>query len=377
MMRVVLVASVIPEYRLPALRMWSTLPGVSLKVLTTQGGDWATARGADLSHETGLDFEILPVTVMRGPGFSGVHMPTLRARIAEYSPDVIVAEPRMGLVSVVGLTVWPIRSNGQPVPVVWWMAGWRNTERNRLVLTLSDNLTRLVVRRGRAAACYSTLAAARAVQLGIPAERVVVAQNAVDTARLRELMSTAEKADFDGSLNMIFVGQVLDRKRLDVVVRAMAEGGECSRSRLRIIGRDTPTCSIGALASQLGVDDRIEWFAPTFDPRELAGHLMWADVGVLPAAGGLMLNTCMAAGVPVAAGCADGTERDLVLNGKTGWLLDADSQVYADWITECCEQRDRLRMMGGAAAAHVLRVASLEGMVVALTDACTRAVGTA
>jgi glycosyltransferase involved in cell wall biosynthesis len=374
--RVVLVASVIPEYRVPALRLWSRTPGVSLKILTTAGGAWATARGVDASHDPELDVEVLEASVFKAPGFDMIRLPAMRSRIASYEADVVVAEPRMGLVSVLGLVTNHLRTNGRRVPVVWWMAGWRNTERPGLAVALSDLMAALVVPRAGAAACYSSVAAQRATELGLPAERVFVAQNAIDTAALSDFVDEGPRDEFDGSLKMLFVGQVLARKRLDVVLRAMAEDElSLQRSQLRVVGNGPEIESLKDLAASLGLTDRVQWYPATFDQRELARHLLWADVGVLPQAGGLMINTCMAAGVPVAVGEADGSEMDLVVEGETGWFLKLDAGEYSRWIARIsCDGAPLLREMGLRAKERVERVASVEGMVATLTRACVAAV---
>lgn len=370
-MRILLIASVITEYRIPALRALGRLPDVSLHVLTTTGGPWASAQGVTELSSQDFEAEFVPAAVTSLGGVKLVRFPGLRDAVRRIAPDVIIAEPRMGLLSVVGLALAPAHIGQHRIPLLWWMAGWRNTGRPRVVVAISDAMTAVVIRRASAVAAYSSRAAQRAVSLGVPSSAVVVAQNAVDTAEIELLTAASERHAFDGGLRMLFIGQVLERKRLDLVLAAMASGRPgTERALLRIVGSGAFLQELQVLAGRLGVGDRVICLPATFVPRELAEHLMWADVGVLPHAGGLMLNTCMAAGLPVAAGRADGTELDLISDDECGWIVDETVSAWAEWIERCVDEGSQLIKVGRAASDRLRTKASLDNMVARLVEAC-------
>jgi glycosyltransferase involved in cell wall biosynthesis len=224
---------------------------------------------------------------------------------------------------------------------------------------------------------------ARAEELGLRREDLFRAQNAVDTSGLEAAISNLE-AHTPGSgerervggrpLRLLFIGQVLERKRLDWVIEAMARGGEVSRScELRVIGSGDHLQQVEELSETLGVSDRISWFDATYDDYQLACHLAWADAGVLPEAGGLMLNTCMAAGVAVICGLADGTERDLVLDGVTGWRLQGRGWPAVADAIERVPAGPALRTMSEHAQTKIRENASLDALVETLFAACLHA----
>jgi glycosyltransferase involved in cell wall biosynthesis len=88
-----------------------------------------------------------------------------------------------------------------------------------------------------------------------------------------------------------------------------------------------------------------------------------------------MINTCMASGLPVAVGAADGTELDLVVPGETGWRLEPQSGAWAEWIQLCSGDGDRLRSLGQGARSLIRERASIGNMAYRLVEACRSATG--
>jgi len=59
----------------------------------------------------------------------------------------------------------------------------------------------------------------------------------------------------------------------------------------------------------------------TWDTYELARMMGSSSLFVMPGLGGLGLNSAMACGLPIICTQADGTELDLVKEGKNGWFF--------------------------------------------------------
>lgn len=371
MIRVALVASVIPHYRLPVVHAVNRLHGMEWHVVTTGGGAWATAQAGDTLSLPRV--HVLAADAFGPKGAQLVFYRGLRHTLDAISADAVVAEPRMGLLSVMheALSVRPRRRR-----LVWWMAGWRDADRAAWKTTGADVARRFLVRRADAAACYGTRAAARAVELGLPAERVVVAQNAIETVDLEAAVdaarATAGRRTAADGLRVLFIGQLIRRKRLDLLFRAMAGGGLlCRSTTARIVGNGPDRERLVALTHRIGIADRVEWYAGSVDPAELAKHAVWANVAVNPHAGGLGVNTYMAAGLPVICGEADGTEDDLVIGGVTGWRsFGQEWSSLAACLEEAGDRRSDLVGLGQAARDHLHSVASVE----ALADGLARAV---
>jgi glycosyltransferase involved in cell wall biosynthesis len=381
--RVAIVLNVVPRYRVPVFRAMASRHEVELLVVRTPGGSWASAEPAAEPVEGAIEMRIHAVRT--GPTwFPLIRMPQLRATLRDFEPDVVIAEARMGLLDVIGLVLHPLRISRRPVPVVWWFPGWRNTDRAWAVVGLSDMLTRLLLPFGSAAVCYGSGPAARAQRLGLRAEATFVAQNAMDTTALELAMERASRSDTgpesrhgEGrALRLLFVGQLLERKRLDWVLEAMTslDLGRGTGCVLRVVGDGPDRARLQGIAENLGLSARVEWSGSTFDDDALAIHMQWADVGILPAAGGLMLNQAMAVRLPCICGVADGTEEDLVIDGVTGWRLGGEGPgSVAEAICRVGPQSER-REMGAKAQSRVHAIASVEGLVDTLLQACSYAV---
>lgn len=381
--RVMLVWTGVPPYRVRALQKLAAVQGIELTVLSAGGGEQLGATSS-VSRVRGFTLRAIPSTTWRLGRVLLVHFPTLRKEIRALEPDVIISEPRMGLLTVMGLVIWPARVGGKRIPVVWWMSGWKNRDRPRSIQMLSEAAGRLLIRRGAGAICYSSLAVSTALAAGVPAQRVCRAQNSVDTSSISAWATRfrAERAESalrvieNDGLRLLYIGRLVERKHVDWLLEAasvVARSGVVIR--LRIAGDGPARDSLVDLARCLGLGDKVAWLGRVDSPSEIATHASWADVGVLPAAGGLSINTLMAAGLPVLCGDADGTEEDLVHEGRTGFRTRGPGpQALADALLELAAvDQQALRECGSRAATLIEREASLDNMVSQVADAAFRA----
>ena len=372
-MRPLIVMHVLPEYRLPALEALK-VRYPDARVIVSDGGAWASGQNAANIADL-ADVTVLPARVRRIAGVSLVFFPGLRSAVKASGADVLLMDPRMGLLSIWSLAVWPPKVDGRRVSTVWWFAGWRNRERARYISVVAEALQRQVIRRADGAACYSSAAQRTAISLGIPASRAVLAQNATATSALEEAFDAqVPPARHDDSLHLLYVGRVEERKRLDAVLVAMSAPALAGRCLLRVVGSGPATQGLRAVAHARGVDTSLEIVDGTHDPFEIARHLRWADVGILPNQGGLFLNTAMSCGVPVVCGRADGTEEDLVLDGVTGWRLSGpNADEIEARLLSLLTHRDDVALAGVRARERFHETATLDHMVNGIEEALRRA----
>lgn len=124
--------------------------------------------------------------------------------------------------------------------------------------------------------------------------------------------------------------------------------------------------SLHALASRLGVADRVRWLGSRNDtPRLLAASTLAFSCSTRPEAFGRVAIESMAMGVPVIA-TALGGSLETVIDGQTGWLVppaarpqlsDIDGfapQTLADKIAYALRNPAQLAKMGQNARQHVL-----------------------
>ena len=217
---------------------------------------------------------------------------------------------------------------------------------------------------------YSSKAAGDYREMGVSPEKVFAAYNAVDTAtastlRRQFLLDPAPvlslKAEFSPQHHPIVltVGRILPQKRIDVLIRACAAlDHPC---RLVIVGDGPERPALEALAAEILPSTRFLGFQ---SGAELGRTFLTADLFVLPGTGGLAIQEAMGYGKPVLVADADGTEQDLVENGRNGYLLEpGNARQLRELMDQLLAEPCRLEQMSNASLGIVEHKVNLERMV--------------
>lgn len=129
-----------------------------------------------------------------------------------------------------------------------------------------------------------------------------------------------------GTVEILFVGRIVEQKGLDVLVRALASLAAASW-RLTLVGDGVLRAEIAALARRHGLAERVV-FKGWVAREDLAAILRGADLFVLPSREEGMANAmmeAMASGLPVVATRIAGSS-EVVVDGETGLLVPADDE---------------------------------------------------
>jgi glycosyltransferase involved in cell wall biosynthesis len=261
-----------------------------------------------------------------------------------------------------------MRQRGRPV------IGWGLGELPRSGLSAAQSVRRqLAVKQVQACdaiIAYSSKAAGDYREMGVSPERVFAAYNAVDTtiaAALRQQFLLdptpvlALKAEFSPQHHPIVltVGRILPQKRIDVLIRACATlDHPC---QLVIVGDGPERLALEALATEILPSTRFLGFQ---SGAELGRTFLATDLFVLPGTGGLAIQEAMGYGKPVLVADADGTEQDLVENGRNGYLLEPGNvRQLRELMDLLLAEPRRLEQMGNASLAIVEHKVNLERMV--------------
>jgi UDP-glucose:(heptosyl)LPS alpha-1,3-glucosyltransferase len=179
---------------------------------------------------------------------------------------------------------------------------------------------------------------------GVSPARVTVVYNGVDLERFhprnRAHDRAAARADVGVSIDAplaLFVGSGFERKGLRTAIEAFAALDDRS-TRLLVIGKD----AVGpyrALASRLGVDDRIGWLGPQ---QPIERWYAAADVLVLPTwyepFGNVHLEA-LASGLPVVTSTRAGGA-EIVEDGVTGAVREpGDPKAIAEALRPILDRR--------------------------------------
>ena len=188
---------------------------------------------------------------------------------------------------------------------------------------------------------YSQRGADQYRALGIPAEKVFVAHNAVAPPPQH---TTPQRPDIiDSKATVLFVGRLQARKRLDVLFEACAHLPQDMQPHLRIVG-DGPTRQEFERFAQASYPEA--QFLGAKHGQELDKLFMQADLFVLPGTGGLAVQQAMSHALPVIVAEGDGTQDDLV-RPKNGWQVPpGDVAAFQQTLQTALSDIPRLRSMG-------------------------------
>lgn len=155
-------------------------------------------------------------------------------------------------------------------------------------------------------------------------------------------------------MELVTVGSCIERKRHDLILRAIAKLELRSRFRLRVIGDGPLSTNLRKLATELGIEDQVE-FSGQLEPERALEVMGQADIFVLASTSEGRPNAlmeAMACGVAVVASEIDGV-KELVAGGRGLTFRSGDADDLARCLLELSENPDKLRVLRERALEHV------------------------
>jgi glycosyltransferase involved in cell wall biosynthesis len=173
-------------------------------------------------------------------------------------------------------------------------------------------------------------------------------------AGLRESAATVPEpamADPAAPLRILFVGRLVERKGVEVLVRALARLRHERDAELVVVGAGEREGNILRTAALEGVESHVH-LTGLVSPDRLAREYARCDLFVLPAVVdargdteglGVVLLEALRFERPIIASAAGGIE-DIVREGSTGWLVPpGDADVLARKILEVAADPETAR----------------------------------
>jgi len=162
----------------------------------------------------------------------------------------------------------------------------------------------------------------------------------------RELLGLKKAMPAEFPFQMIFVGNLLRKKRPEIPVEVLASL-EGLNLRLVIVGDGPERESLLRLCERLKVADRVD-FRGRLPAEELSGEFRSSHVCMVPSIWegfGLAALEAMSCGVPVIASDSGGLS-ELVENGKNGFLVPINAgNMWAEYVRELYADRGLLRQL--------------------------------
>ena len=266
--------------------------------------------------------------------------------LQNWNPDALIVEANPRYLSTPAAIKW---MHAQKKPVIGWglgstsVRGFRK-QRRRSFLHLFDAMI-----------AYSQRGADEYAALGFPRERIFVAHNSVSPPPARLPDHRPSTIDHP---TVLFVGRLQARKRVDSLLRAIAQLEP--KPRLVIVGDGPERETLHGLAKDIYPGAH---FVGARQGVELKPYFMEADLFVLPGTGGLAVQEAMSYGLPVIVAQGDGTHDDLVRK-ENGWQIPPDDfDALLSTMKEALANVARLRKMGEESYRIVKEEINIEKMV--------------
>ena len=288
-----------------------------------------------------------------GAPFDLYYQTGLPGWLSGWNPDALIVEANPHLLSTPRTVRWMKRGSR---PVIGWGLGSPPLTGPLASLRRSQRISFL--RPFDALLTYSRCGADEYAALGFPTERIFVASNAAVPRPAYPMPSRPE--GFKERPNILFVGRLQARKRVDILLRACASLAKEIQPRLVIVGDGPERAALDALAKEIYPSAELPGAK---HGTELAPYFSSADLFVLPGTGGLAVQEAMSYGLPVIMGQGDGTNDDLV-RPHNGWRIPSDNlEALTATLSQALSDAGRLRAMGAESYRIVSEEINLEKMV--------------
>ncbi len=271
--------------------------------------------------------------------------------LRNWNPNALIMEANARYLSTSSAIHW---MHGRGRPVIGWGLGSPSPSGP---LAGFHPIRRLsFLRQFDALIAYSRRGAEEYAALGFPKEKIFVAHNSVSS--LPSFPFPARPTTFNLRPNILFVGRLQARKRIDLLLRACAPLG--LSPRLVIVGDGPERSRLESLAREIYPS---AGFIGARHGAELKPFFTEADLFVLPGTGGLAVQEAMSYGLPVIVAQGDGTQDDLVRK-KNGWQIPPDDfDALLSTMKDALSDVARLRRMGEESYRIVKEEINIEKMV--------------
>jgi glycosyltransferase involved in cell wall biosynthesis len=259
-----------------------------------------------------------------------------RRWLEETQPEILIVEANPRYPNTKKVIEWMHKRNrlvlgwGLGAPIVSGKFSNIRVARRRKFLSLLDGII-----------SYSSEGANQYKQFGFPDNRVFISPNSVAPKPIGD--SPIRNREKGYSVNIIFLGRLQQRKRIDLLLSACKRLPEGLQPNLTIVGDGPAKQELEALAKSEYPKAK---FVGNQEGDSLNEFLQQSDLFVMPGTGGLAIQQAMATGLPVIVAEGDGTQNDLVRAGN-GWLIKPnDLNALVKALENAILNKDKLLEMG-------------------------------
>lgn len=373
--RVAVITGPPAPYREPVFAELARRPGIDLKVFHAATGHadlgWQATEASERGYPHVFLENYMPERGRRLPavGYLSLGLP---AELSAFRPDYLIVYGYNQLsqwfafrYAMAHQVPYALRSDSNVY--LDRSETWQSSVRRRLVHQL--------VRRAHAVLPVGSANRMYWQTYGAVDSQIFMAPYAVDNDKVDRLVGERPSRDPSVPLRLLYLGRLLQRKGVDLLLDAFNRLVETTSATLTIVGDGSERARLQSMQTEWA-RQQTHWLGKL--PNEEAIKAMRdADLFVLPSRyepWGLVVNEAMAAGLPVVAHREVGAAIDLVEDTVHGWILpslSADSIYFA--LNQAAIDREHLAQMGQMARARVQDWSiqrTVDGMMAAITDGC-------
>jgi len=164
----------------------------------------------------------------------------------------------------------------------------------------------------------------------------------VDFEKIKKIHASSEKSD------IIFAGRLLSHKNVDVLIKSIAVLNEnCPGIKCLIIGDGSEKKNLEVLTQKLNLEKNIKFLGFLENHDDIYALMKSSKVFVLPSTRegfGIVVIEANACGIPVITiNHKDNAARDLIEEGKNGFLCQLDEKGIAKNIMKAIKNRNRMK----------------------------------
>jgi glycosyltransferase involved in cell wall biosynthesis len=177
-----------------------------------------------------------------------------------------------------------------------------------------------------------------------PEQKIITIPNGVDTSQFKPLKGNQQESN---AFNIICVSRLVKRKRIDLVIKAVA-ALENKDLKLTIIGTGKEKHSLSSLVDKLGVNNQVV-FLHNVAHHKIVEHYQQSDLFVLPSLSEGMSNSLLEAlscGLPVIVSQTGGVKELVKENGIV--LKTATPGSLKKAIVDLYQNKEKQKRMGRA-----------------------------
>lgn len=376
--KVALIQRVCTHYRVPLFKRLASLDEIDLTVyfsrLPARARSWKLLNDPQvraLKHREmrGIWFRMK----YRDRVFPVVINPSLFFYLVRQRPDVIICEGESNIVNNLLVLVYAKLSK---TPYIWWGLGTVKSRRSSLFRKILRPIIVYMLRNSAGILAYSTFAKHFYASYGVSKEKIFVMYNSIDTDKVLQdiekykphVTEVKDHLGASGKKIILFVGSFEKTKRIDVLIEAYNKLKDIYDDIvLVLVGDGEERDRLEALVERKGIQGVIFTGEKIED---VSLYFLMADVFVLPGLGGLAINQAMAHGLPIVTVPADGTELDMVIEGKNGFIAKGNDVTSLSKAINNMLQREKVtKVMGRESKKLVETKFNINNMIQIINEA--------